>query len=91
MVNQNPAVRAGKRGWKEGKETHLAMSQRLGLVPSNMVESAMRSASYAGAKLCQEGDLVLNRLKAHLGVFALATHILTALAHGLGVARKIRV
>lgn len=57
---------------KEGRETHLAMSQRLGLVPSNMVESAMRSESYAGAKLCQEGDLVLNRLKAHLGVFALA-------------------
>jgi type I restriction enzyme S subunit len=43
---------------KEGKETHLAMSQRLGLVPSSMVESAMRSESYAGAKLCQEGDLV---------------------------------
>jgi type I restriction enzyme S subunit len=57
---------------KEGKETHLAMSQRLGLVPSSMVDSAMRSESYAGAKLCQEGDLVLNRLKAHLGVFALA-------------------
>ena len=56
----------------EGKETHLAMSQRLGLVPSSMVDSAMRSVSYAGAKLCQEGDLVLNRLKAHLGVFALA-------------------
>jgi type I restriction enzyme S subunit len=58
---------------KEGKETHLAMSQRLGLVPSSMVESAMRSESYAGAKLCQKGDLVLNRLKAHLGVFALAS------------------
>ena len=57
---------------KDGKETHLAMSQRLGLVPSSMVESAMRSESYAGAKLCHEGDLVLNRLKAHLGVFALA-------------------
>ena len=56
----------------EGKETHLAMSQRLGLVPSSMVDSAMRSESYAGAKLCQESDLVLNRLKAHLGVFALA-------------------
>ena len=57
---------------KEGKETHLAMSQRLGLVPSHLVGSAMRSESYAGAKLCQENDLVLNRLKAHLGVFALA-------------------
>jgi len=60
---------------KEGKETHLAMSQRLGLVPSSEVESAMRSESYAGAKLCQEGDLVLNRLKAHLGVFALAKQL----------------
>jgi type I restriction enzyme S subunit len=60
---------------KEGKETHLAMSQRLGLVSSNQVESAMRSESYAGAKLCREGDLVLNRLKAHLGVFALAKQV----------------
>jgi type I restriction enzyme, S subunit len=60
---------------KEGKETHLAMSQRLGLVPSNLVNSAMRSESYAGAKLCQEGDLVLNRLKAHLGVFAQAKQV----------------
>jgi len=57
---------------KDGKETHLAMSQRFGLVPSSLVGSAMRSESYAGAKLCLEGDLVLNRLKAHLGVFALA-------------------
>jgi type I restriction enzyme S subunit len=30
------------------------------------------SDSYAGGKLCEAGDLVLNRLKAHLGVFALA-------------------
>ena len=29
------------------------------------------SESYAGAKLCEKDDLVLNRLKAHLGVFAL--------------------
>lgn len=57
---------------KDGTETHLAMSQRLGLVPSSMVDSAMRSESYSGAKLCEIGDLVLNRLKAHLGVFALA-------------------
>ncbi len=57
---------------KTGSETHLSMSQRLGLVPSNMVESSLRSESYAGGKLCMEGDLVLNRLKAHLGVFALA-------------------
>ena len=55
-----------------GSETHLAMSQKLGLVPSSMVQSTLRSQSYAGAKLCITGDLVLNRLKAHLGVFAVA-------------------
>lgn len=55
-----------------GIETHLSMSQQLGLVPSSMVASSLRSESYAGGKLCQVNDLVLNRLKAHLGVFAVA-------------------
>ena len=55
-----------------GEETHLSMSQVLGLVPSNMVERTLTSDSYKGGKLCEEGDLVLNRLKAHLGVFAIA-------------------
>ncbi len=55
-----------------GKETHLSMSQTLGLVPSHLVEQSLISDSYVGGKLCREGDLVLNRLKAHLGVFALA-------------------
>ena len=55
-----------------GTETHLSMSQTLGLVPSNLVEQSLISDSYVGGKLCREGDLVLNRLKAHLGVFALA-------------------
>ena len=55
-----------------GEETHLSMSQVLGLVPSNMVERTLTSDSYIGGKLCEEGDLVLNRLKAHLGVFAIA-------------------
>ena len=55
-----------------GKETHMSMSQTLGLVPSHMVERTLTSESYVGGKLCEKGDLVLNRLKAHLGVFALA-------------------
>jgi len=56
-----------------GDETHLSMSQRFGLVPSSqMEEKRLLSESYAGAKLCEQNDLVLNRLKAHLGVFALA-------------------
>ena len=32
----------------------------------------MLSESYKGGKLCYENDLVLNRLKAHLGVFSLS-------------------
>ena len=55
-----------------GKETHMSMSQTVGLVPSHMVERTLTSESYVGGKLCEKGDLVLNRLKAHLGVFALA-------------------
>lgn len=58
---------------KEGMETHLSMSQKYGLVPdSQLDERRMLSESYAGGKLCYQDDLVLNRLKAHLGVFALA-------------------
>jgi type I restriction enzyme S subunit len=55
-----------------GLEQHLSMSQKLGLVPSNMVEKSLESESYEGAKLVQQGDLVLNRLKAHLAVFSVA-------------------
>jgi type I restriction enzyme, S subunit len=56
-----------------GEEMHLSMSQKFGLIPSSQIEAKrLVSESYAGAKLCEMGDLVLNRLKAHLGVFALA-------------------
>lgn len=56
-----------------GKEQHLSMSQKYGLVPDNQLdERRMLSESYEGGKLCYKDDLVLNRLKAHLGVFALA-------------------
>jgi len=56
-----------------GLETHLSMSQKLGLIPHAELDGKrLISESYVGAKLCLPGDLVLNRLKAHLGVFALA-------------------
>lgn len=58
---------------QEGLEQHLSMSQKYGLVPdSQLDEHRMLSESYAGGKLCYKDDLVLNRLKAHLGVFALS-------------------
>ena len=57
----------------DGSEQHLSMSQSLGLVPSHLVKNrTLVSENYAGGKLCRSGDLVLNRLKAHLGVFARA-------------------
>jgi type I restriction enzyme S subunit len=56
----------------KGSEQHLSMSQKLGLVPANLVEKSLISESYEGAKLVRVGDLVLNRLKAHLAVFSIA-------------------
>lgn len=57
----------------EGKEPHLSMSQKKGLVTDDDdITRPFLSESYIGGKVCNENDLVLNRLKAHLGVFALA-------------------
>jgi type I restriction enzyme S subunit len=59
---------------KDGKETHLSMSQKKGLIDSAKIEKwRLQSESYVGGKLCRTNDLVLNRLKAHLGVFACAS------------------
>jgi type I restriction enzyme S subunit len=56
---------------KDGRETHLSMSQQHGLIDSSKIDKwRLKSESYVGGKLCRDGDLVLNRLKAHLGVFA---------------------
>ncbi|HSN78513.1 MAG TPA: restriction endonuclease subunit S [Anaerolineae bacterium] len=56
-----------------GEEVRLSMSQRFGLIPSSeLEEKRLLSESSVGGKLCKKRDLVLNRLKAHLGVFALA-------------------
>ncbi|MCF0137555.1 MAG: restriction endonuclease subunit S [Oscillospiraceae bacterium] len=57
----------------DGSEPHLTMSQKWGLITDDMVtEKRLVSENYIGAKVCEKDDLVLNRLKAHLGVFALA-------------------
>jgi type I restriction enzyme S subunit len=57
-----------------GQELRLSMCQKRGLIPSSGIEvKRLVSESAVGAKICEAGDLVLNRLKAHLGVFALAS------------------
>lgn len=72
-------VRRSKYVFKEvdkrsttGEELHLSMSQRHGLVPAGQITRSLVSESYVGGKLVERDDLVLNRLKAHLGVFAYA-------------------
>lgn len=56
----------------DGNEQHLSMSQQFGLVPAGQVSRTLTSESMVSGRICQPGDIVLNRLKAHLGVFAVA-------------------
>lgn len=58
---------------ENGDEPHLTMSQKFGLVTDDeYTQKRLLSEDYKGAKLCWKDDIVLNRLKAHLGVFALS-------------------
>ena len=58
---------------EEGHEEPLSMSQKYGLIPTKEMDMVPNMASsFVGAKICYPGDLVFNKLKAHLGVFALS-------------------
>lgn len=51
------------------------MSQKVGLVPTKMLDSIPNMASsFVGAKLTYVNDLVFNKLKAHLGVFSVSKY-----------------
>ena len=59
----------------EGKEEPLSMSQKFGLIPTKEMDTIPNMASsFVGAKLVYIGDLVFNKLKAHLGVFAVSKY-----------------
>lgn len=59
----------------DGKEEPLSMSQKLGLVPTRMLDVIPNMASsFVGAKLTHINDLVFNKLKAHLGVFSVSKY-----------------
>ena len=54
-----------------GKEEPLSMSQKYGLIPTKEMDTIPNMASsFEGAKIVYSEDLVFNKLKAHLGVFA---------------------
>lgn len=56
---------------EKGEEEPLSMSQKYGLIPTKQMDIVPNMASsFEGAKLVKTGDLVFNKLKAHLGVFS---------------------
>lgn len=57
-----------------GSEEPLSMSQVLGIVPSSVIAVANPATSYVGAKIVRPNDLIFNKLKAHLGVFAVSNY-----------------
>ena len=60
---------------EDGREEPLSMSQKLGLIPTKEMDMIPNMASsFVGAKLVYIGDLVFNKLKAHLGVFAVSSY-----------------
>jgi type I restriction enzyme S subunit len=62
------------RPHNRAQETQLSLSQRDGLIAtSEMKERSLQTATYDNWKVTLPGDLVLNRFKAHLGVFFEAT------------------
>jgi type I restriction enzyme S subunit len=58
----------------DAPETQLSLSQRDGLIATkDMRERSLQTATFDNWKVTLPGDLVLNRFKAHLGVFFAAT------------------
>lgn len=58
----------------EGLEEPLSMSQKLGVVKTKDLDVPNPPSSNIGSKIVKEGDLVFNKLKAHLGVFAVSKY-----------------
>ena len=58
-----------------GLEEPLSMSQKYGIIPTREMDVVPNMAStYIGAKRVFKQDLVFNKLKAHLGVFAISKY-----------------
>lgn len=51
-----------------GMEESLSVSQVLGVVPSSQIAVPSTASTMVGQKVVEPGELVLNKLKAHLGV-----------------------
>ncbi|MFC9778386.1 restriction endonuclease subunit S [Paenibacillus chitinolyticus] len=58
----------------EGNEVPLSMSQQFGIIKSSDLDIPNTASSYIGGKLVYKDYLVFNKLKAHLGVFAVSSY-----------------
>jgi type I restriction enzyme S subunit len=64
------AFRSVKRFDRNGSEIKLSVTQRRGIVPTDgMEESSTQASNFDEFQICYPNDLVLNKYKAHLGVF----------------------
>ena len=79
-VPKHWSIKPGRYLFKEinersetGEETSLSVTQTYGVIPTSRLEelgiNSTQSESAVGNKICDDGDLILNKLKAHLGVF----------------------
>lgn len=81
MIPEHWDVRLNQRIFKENirpyegtEEIQLSLSQIDGLIPKNqMKERSLQTSTFKNWKITLPGDLVLNRFKAHLGVFFATT------------------
>lgn len=63
-------LKESKKRSMQGCEEPLSMSQLYGLIPTREMGTIPNMASsFVGAKIVEKGNLVFNKLKAHLGVF----------------------
>lgn len=70
MIQARYLFRSVTRKNTTGKETKLSVTQKRGLIPTDeMRENSTQAKSFDNFQLCEPDDLVLNKYKAHLGVF----------------------
>ncbi len=63
-------LRSVRRFDRDGTEVKLSVTQKRGIVPTDeMQENSTQATSFDEFQICHEGDLILNKYKAHLGVF----------------------
>lgn len=64
------AFRSVRRSDRNGSEIKLSVTQKRGIVPTDeMEENSNQAKDFDEFQICHPNDLVLNKYKAHLGVF----------------------